>query len=141
MYSKTRPSVSVSRSIPYEIQRINFQSVCSRARAFTPNYSLFNPAIDRRKPINQTSIPHRSPSPNAFRFVFHRTHPIYISVSLVAKRTHDEPLHVFPLMLTFVTTTTLRRYDDNHGWVWNQSVTLASPIRSTGPVVSSRGDV
>lgn len=69
---------------------------------------------------------------------------MYISVSLVAKRTHDEPLHVFPLMLTFVTTTTtLRRlYDDNHGWVWNQSVTLASPIRtSTGSIVSSRGDV
>ena len=55
MYSKTRPSVSVSRSIPYEIQRINVHSIRSRARAsFTLNYSLFTPAIDRRKPINQT---------------------------------------------------------------------------------------
>jgi len=102
----------------------------SRARSLQTN--SFKPAIDATRSLNQT------PS-RVFRFspaesrVFHRAHPIYISVSLVAKRTHDEPLHVFPLMLAFVTTTLRRRYDDvtttTGGYETNQRVTLASSNR------------
>lgn len=85
-YSKTCQSVSVSPSIPHEIQRINFDSVRWRARALTPNYSLFNPAIDRRKPNNQTSIAHRSPPYRVSRPL--PSHAPYIYIRIARRETH-----------------------------------------------------
>jgi len=106
MYSKTCQSVSVSPSIPHEIQRINFDSVRWRARALqTIRYSTPQ-SIDVNQTTKQAS--HIAPSPYRVSRPL-PSHAPYIYIRIARRETHARRA------VARVPTHADVRYDDDDG--------------------------